>query len=104
MDETDTALDKVAHAMSEKTQLRYTIDTLHIDLTHKMWMYNNSRIITKAECELLSHERDLRVYSIESMHSGATTYCDKLFVYLERFGTHMPVPLRKTLLYQVYDL
>ena len=106
MNRTDAVLANVDHAIAEadRVQLRYTIDTLQIDLTAMMWMYNDKRIITEPECKLLITDSKEDVYSIATMHTGATAYCDKLVVYLERFGTHMPVPLRKALLYQVYDL
>ncbi len=99
-------LGKVNQVTLDKVQLRYTIDTLNIDLTGRLWQYNNDRIITKAECELLTIDLtpDQEVYSIASMHLGASAYCEKLCTYLERFGTHMPEPLRRTLLYEVYNL
>ncbi len=102
MNETD-----VDHAIAEadKIQLRYSIDTLTLGPTVNFLGYMNQAVISASECRILTiGDVAGETYSISSMCTGAIGYCDKLCIYQERFGTPMPVALRKHLLYQVYDL
>lgn len=86
--------------MLDKVQLRHTID--HLNHTPK-YLYNSHFVLSKDECVLLAGGKRTS-YDIAYMHKGTASYCKKLCTYLERFGTHMPEPLRKALLYEVYDL
>jgi hypothetical protein len=70
-----------------------------IDFTPFLWIWDfksDPHLMSLNECEFLGVTWHQML--VESTPSPARDYARKIAVYYERFGNHMPVPIRKELL------